>query len=71
MVLGIMKTFGISNKEALYDISYTNAIMYSKAIPMLDDDKDKDENEPLYDDKLDANNVNNFNDFDNEETVRI
>lgn len=65
------KTFGMTAKEALYDISYKNAIMYSRAMPMPNDETEDDS--PLYDDSLDANNPDNFNkfnDFEDEEVVR-
>ncbi len=63
--------FGMTDKEALYDISYKNAIMYSRAMPMPNDETEDDQ--PLYDDSLDANNPDNFNkfnDFEDEEVVR-
>ena len=63
--------FGMTDKEALYDISYKNAIMYSRAMPMPNDETENDQ--PLYDDSLDANNPDNFNkfnDFEDEEVVR-
>ena len=63
--------FGMTDKEALYDISYKNAIMYSRAMPMPNDETEDDQ--PLYDDSLDANNPDNFNkfnDFEDEEIVR-
>lgn len=65
--------FGMTAKEALYDISYKNAIMYSRAMPMPNDETE-DENQPLFDESLDANNPDNFNkfnDFENEEVVRV
>lgn len=46
--------------------------MYSRAMPLPNDDVDGDK--PLYDDRLDANNIDNFgkfNDFDEEEVVRV
>ena len=61
----------MTDKQALYDISYKNAIMYSRAMPMPND---KIEDTPLYDDSKDANNPDNFNkfnDFDEEEIVRL
>ena len=64
--------FGMTAKEALYDISYKNAIMYSRAMPMPNDETEDDQ--PLYDDSLDANNPDNFNkfnDFEDEEVVRV
>ena len=67
------KTFGMTAKEALYDISYKNAIMYSRAMPMPNDETE-DENKPLFDESLEANNPDNFNkfnDFENEEVVRV
>lgn len=65
--------FGMTDKEALYDISYKNAIMYSRAMPMPNDETE-DENQPLFDESLDANNPDNFNkfnDFEDEEVVRV
>ena len=62
----------MTDKQALCDISYKNAIMYSRAMPMPNDKSDSDK--PLYDDRLDANNPDNFNKFNNfeeEEIVRI
>lgn len=56
-------------KQALYDISYVNAVMYSRALPMLNDEKD---DSPLFDESKDANNPDNFKDFtDDEEIVRL
>lgn len=54
----------------MYDISYTNAILYSKATPMYGDKSD-DEDKPLFDETKDANNPDLFNDFENEEVVRV
>ena len=34
-------------------------------------DDEKDNNTPLYDETKDANDPNNFNDFDEEEIVRV
>lgn len=62
----------MTDKQALYDISYKNAVMYSRVMPMPNDKSEKDQ--PLYDDRLDANNPENyhkFNDFEEEEIVRI
>jgi hypothetical protein len=42
--------------------------MYSRAVPMPNDEKESDA--PLYDDALDANNVDMFNDFEDEEDVK-
>lgn len=71
-ILGIARIFGKDEKYALYEISYTNAIMYSRAVPLAGDVSDGGDR-PLYDDRLDANNPDNFNkfnDFDDEEIVR-
>ena len=70
-VLGIARTLGVTEKYALYDISYVNAIMYSRAMPMPGD-KGENGNAPLYDGSKDANDPENFKDFtDDEEAVRI
>ena len=63
--------FGMTAKEALYDISYKNVIMYSRAMPMPNDETEDDK--PLFDESLDANNPDNFNkfnDFEDEEVVK-
>ena len=63
--------FGLTAREALYDISYKNAIMYSRAMPMPNDETEDDK--PLFDESLDANNPDNFNkfnDFEDEEVVK-
>lgn len=37
--------------------------MYSRAVPLMGDESEKDD-KPLYDDTLDANNPDNYNKFD-------
>ena len=55
----------------LYEISYLNAIMYSRAVPMPNDKSEVDR--PLFDESKDACNLNLFTNetFENEEIVRI
>lgn len=64
----------MTDKQVLYDISYKNAILYSKAMPMPNDETDEGK-KPDFDESLDANNPDNFNKFDDfdddEEVVRI
>lgn len=67
-VLGIARTFNISPQAAMYDISYANAIMYSRATPMYGDEND--EGSALYDDRKDANNPNLFKDIGDGMVVR-
>lgn len=45
----------------LYEISHENLVLYTKAMPLYDDEKDE------WDDSLDANNPDNFNDNNDEE----
>ncbi len=61
-VLGIARTLGVTEKYALYDISYVNAIMYSRAMPMPGD-KAENDNTPLYDGSKDANDPREFQGF--------
>jgi len=68
-VLGITKTLNCTVDYALYEISYQNALMYARAMPMYDDEKEESSN-PLYDDSKDACNPDNFNDFEDEIIVR-
>jgi hypothetical protein len=58
----------VTPEYALYEISYQNAIMYARAVPMPNDKSESDR--PVYDESLDACNPANFEDFDNEEIVR-
>ena len=59
----------MTEKYVLYEMSYLNALMYSRAMPMPGDVSETSDR-PLYDDALDANNPQNFDKF-NEETVTI
>ena len=54
---------------ALDDISYVNAIMYSRALPMYGDEDEDDG--VRYDESKDACDPNNFEDFEGEQTVRV
>lgn len=60
----------MSEKYALYEISYANALLYSRAVPMPDDG-DTDDAPPLYDESKDANDPNKFTLDNDEEIVRI
>lgn len=64
MILGWAKNLNVSPDYILYDISYENVIIYTRATPQYDDEKQE------WDERLDANNPNNFNnDSDEEEFV--
>lgn len=65
-VLGVTKNLGVTVEYALDNISYVNAIMYSRAMPMYGD---KEDNKPKFDDSLDANVVGRFDDFDGDEEI--
>lgn len=69
-MLGAAKTLGVNEKYVLYDMSYVNALMYSKVVPMYGD-KSEAENQPPFDASLDANDTDKFNDFEEEEIVRV
>jgi hypothetical protein len=56
-------------REALYDISYINAVMYSRAVPLMGDETEDDT--PEFDESLDANNPDNFDKFSNFEDEEI
>ena len=68
-VLGIARIFNVTEKYVLYEMSYLNALMYSRAMPMPGDVSETSDR-PLYDDALDANNPQNFDKF-NEETITV
>ena len=59
----------MDQKEALYNISYTNAVMYSRAVPLVGDESEDDA--PEFDESLDANNPDNFDKFSNFEDEEI
>lgn len=70
-MLGIAKTFGVTEKYALYEISYQNAIMYSRVVPMP---HDEDETARLpFDESKDACNPENFkgDTFTDEQVIRV
>ena len=46
----------------LYEMSYENLILFSHAVPVYDDEKEVE-----WDDSIDANNPDNFNDNNDEE----
>lgn len=61
----------MTTKQVLYDISYMNAIMYSRTVPVYENKTEEKEDKLPYDDTLDANDVSKFNDFEDEEIVRV
>ncbi len=61
------KNLGVPLDYILNDMSYENLIMYGFAIPSYEP-KDKDEHP--WDDRLDANNPDNFKQSNEEEFVR-
>lgn len=64
MVLGIAKTFNQTPQFALYGISYRNAILYSKAMPMYGDgETDKGSGTENYRADLDASDPANAGKF--------
>ena len=64
MILGWAKGFNTTVEHVLYEMSYLNCIMYSCATPLYDDEED------TWDASKDANNPDNFDDSDEEITVR-
>lgn len=61
-MLGWAKNFNATPDYILYGISHENLLLYTKATPYYDDEKDD------WDEALDANNPANFNNSkDNEE----
>lgn len=61
MILGWAKNLNTTPDYVLYEISHENLVLYTKAMPLYDDEKDE------WDDSLDANNPDNFNDNNDEE----
>jgi hypothetical protein len=61
--------FNVNEKYALYEISFENALLYSRAVPMPGDDNDSDD-APLYDDSKDACQDIDLSSTDDEIIVR-
>lgn len=62
MIYSWAKMLNSTPDYVLYETSYENLLMYGYAAPSYDD-----EDEQEWDDSLDANNPDNFNDDDEEE----
>lgn len=60
------KNLGLTPDYILNEISYENLIMYGYSLPSYDGVSEQEE----WDDSIDANNPDNFNDFEEEEEVR-
>lgn len=63
MIYGWAKMFNTTPEYVLYEMSYTNLIMYGASAPSYDDEEEE------WDESLDANNPDNFNDNEEEEFV--
>lgn len=61
MIIGWAKNLNTTPEYILHGISYENLLLYSKATPCYDDEKDK------WDASLDANNPDNFKTATNKE----
>lgn len=68
-VLSIAKTFNVTPQFALYEISYNNAILYSRCVPTYGDYSSKTDNAPIYDESKNANNDIDLDD-DSEEIIK-
>ncbi len=64
-MLGWAKNLNATPSQILYDISYENLVMYTKATPYYDDVKDE------WDDALDANNPDNFKNIDSSKEIYV
>ena len=72
MILGVCKNIGCTPDYALYEMSYANVILYSRATPTYDDIKESRESKKKkFDKSLDANNPDNFHLSKEIEVVRI
>ncbi len=70
MILGVCKNIGCTPDYALYEMSYANVTLYSRATPTYEDIKES-KGKKKFDESLDANNPDNFNMQGEEEIVRI
>lgn len=65
VILGMSKNLGLTPDYILNELSYENLIMYSYSLPSYDVGETEE-----WDESIDANNPDNFNDTDEEEEVR-
>lgn len=65
-MLGVARLFGTSARDALYGISYANAVLYSRAMPMVGD---ADDDSPVFDESKDASVAGAF-DLSDTEIIR-
>lgn len=63
MIYGWAKLLNTTPDYVLYEMSYENLLMYGYAAPSYDDEEDD------WDESLDANNPDNFDDNEEEEFV--
>lgn len=64
MIYAWTQAFHTTPEYILHGISYKNLILYSSAAPSYGDTKDGDDE---WDDSIDANNPDNFNNTNDEE----
>lgn len=62
-ILGLAKTLNVNEKYILHDISFINALLYSRSVPVPGDTDDDTDTMP-YDAKRDACDPNNFEDIE-------
>lgn len=71
---GVAKNYSLTFDYVLYKMSYANMILYSSVIPSYDDlkkgRKKEDERKPKFDERLDANNPDNFKTGEDREVVK-
>lgn len=67
MIYSWFKDMNLTPDYVLYEMSYENLIMYSRAAPHFDDEDSK---EVEWDESKDANNPDNFTNNDEEVFVR-
>lgn len=63
-MIGWAKSLNMPIDSVLYDISYRNAMMYARALPHYDDEKEEE-----WDASIDASDPNNFQSVNDEETI--
>lgn len=64
-----MKAYpGLTPEMILYEFSYANLILYSSIIPSIKTGKEKEKEK--FNERLDGNNPNLFNDFEGEQVVK-
>lgn len=68
MIYNLSQITGIPIHDVLYTWSFENLLLFSRATPSYDTDSEEEEKEEEWDERLNANNPDNFSINENSDT---